>query len=114
MLLAQTPAVPIATAAAPAGKLAVVWTSGDSEVALNVYFMYTHNARKLKWFDEIDLIVWGPSAALLAKSPELQAELKSMIADEIKVDACLACADRYKATETPRKMGIDVNPLGRL
>jgi hypothetical protein len=43
---------------------------------------------------------------LRAKSPELQAEVRSMIADGIKVEACLACADRYKATEDQRKTGI--------
>ena len=46
-------------------KLAVLWTSGDPDVADNVCFMYTHNAKKQKWFDEVTLIVWGPSAKLL-------------------------------------------------
>ena len=111
-LLAQTPAAPVAPAA-PSDKLAVLWTSGDPDVALNVCFMYTHNTKKFKWFDEIVLIVWGPSAGLLAKNPELQAEVKSMIADGIKVEACLVCADRYKVTEDLRKMGIDVKYMGR-
>ena len=111
-LLAQTPAAPVAPAA-PGDKLAVLWTSADPEVALNVCFMYAHNAKRYKWFDEIVLIVWGPSAALLAKNPELQAEVKSMIADGIKVEACLACADRYKVTEDLRKMGVDVKYMGK-
>jgi len=34
-------------------KLGVVWTSGDSEVAHKVCFMYTHNAKKAKWFDDV-------------------------------------------------------------
>ncbi len=111
-LLAQTPAAPAAPAA-PGDKLAVLWTSGDPEVALNVCFMYTHNAKKFKWFDEIVLIVWGPSAGLLAKNAALQEEVKSMIADGIKVEACLACADRYKVTEDLRKMGVDVKYMGK-
>ena len=38
-------------------RLAVLWTSGDPEVALNVAFMYTLNARRQGWFDEVTLIV---------------------------------------------------------
>jgi len=74
--------------------------------------MYTHNAKRHKWFDEVVLIVWGPSTGLLAKDAGVQAELKSMIADGVKVEACLACADRYKATEDLRKMGVDVKYMG--
>ncbi|MHC4722001.1 MAG: hypothetical protein ACYS6I_04745, partial [Planctomycetota bacterium] len=30
-------------------KLAVLWTSGDPDVAHRVCFMYTHNAKNQKW-----------------------------------------------------------------
>lgn len=39
-------------------KLIVLWTSGDKEVALNMVFMYTLNAKKKGWWDEVGLIVW--------------------------------------------------------
>ena len=72
------------TAAEPANevtsapsRLCVVWTSGDPEVAKNVCFMYTGNAKKRGWFGEVHLRVWGPSAKLLAGNKELQAELQS-------------------------------------
>ena len=38
-------------------KLAVLWTSGDPEVAEKMAFMYTYNAKKQGWFDEVVLIV---------------------------------------------------------
>ncbi|WP_197092805.1 hypothetical protein [Labilibaculum euxinus] len=53
-------------------KLAVVWTSGDRDVALKMVFMYTYNAKKMGWWDEINLIVWGPSSKLLCEDAELQ------------------------------------------
>jgi hypothetical protein len=108
-LPAQTPP---AAPAVSGDKLAVLWSSADPDVAHNVCLLYTHNAKKRKWFDEVVLIVWGPSAGLLAKDAALQAEVKSMIADGIKVEACLACADRYRATEELRKMGVDVKYMG--
>jgi hypothetical protein len=94
-------------------RLAVVWSSGDPEVAKRVCFMYTHNAKKQKWFDEVTLIVWGPSARLLASDKDLQAEVKAMQDDGVRVQACLACADSYGVTEPLRKLGIDVRYMGK-
>ena len=34
-------------------KLLVVWTSGDKEVAEKMVYMYTYNAKKQGWFDEV-------------------------------------------------------------
>jgi hypothetical protein len=98
---------------ADASRLAVVWSSADPDVAKRVCFMYTHNAKKQKWFDEVTLVVWGPSARLLAADKELQAEVKSMSDDGVKVQACLACADSYGVTEHLRKLGIEVKYMGR-
>jgi len=94
-------------------RLAVVWSSGDPEVAHRVCFMYTDNAKKQKWFDEVTLIVWGPSARLLAGDKDLQARIKEMLEDGVKVQACIACADSYGVTEQLRKLGIEVKPMGK-
>jgi hypothetical protein len=95
-------------------RLAVIWTSGDPEVAHRVCFMYTDNAKKQKWFDEVTLIVWGPSARLLAGDKDLQAKIKGMLDDGVKIQACQACSDSYGVTEQLRKMGIDVKYMGKL
>jgi len=94
-------------------RLAVVWTSGDPEVAKRVCFMYTLNARKQKWFDDVTLIVWGPSAKLLSENKDLQSEVKAMQDAGVKVQACLACADSYGVTEPLRRLGIDVRYMGK-
>lgn len=94
-------------------RLAVIWSSSDPEVAHRVCFMYTDNAKKQKWFDEVTLIVWGPSARLLAGDKDLQAKIKQMLDDGIKIQACLACTDSYGVTEQLRKMGIEVKYMGK-
>jgi hypothetical protein len=94
-------------------RLAVIWTSGDPDVAHQVCFMYTGNAKKQKWFDEVTLIVWGPSARLLAGDKALQAKIKGMLEDGVKIQACQACADSYGVTEQLRKLGIDVKYMGK-
>ncbi len=98
---------------APGSRLAVVWNSGDPEVAHRVCLMYTHAAATQGWFDEVRLIVWGPSARLLAADKDVQAKVRSMMDDGVNVQACIVCADSYGVTEQLRGLGIEVKPMGR-
>ena len=100
-------------AAPPDSRLAVIWSSGDPEVAHRACLMYTENAKKQKWFDEVTLIVWGPSARLLAGDKDLQAKIKGMLDAGVKVQACMACTDSYGVSDQLRKMGIDVKYMGK-
>jgi hypothetical protein len=93
-------------------KLAVLWTSGDPEVAEKMAFMYTLNAKKQGWFDEVVLIVWGPSAKLLAENKMLQDYVKKMQEAGIKVEACIACARMYEVDGKLKEMAIDVKGMG--
>ena len=94
-------------------KLGVLWTSGDVDVAYKVCFMYTNAAKKRQWFDEVELIVWGPSSRLLAGDKNLQAEIKKMQENGVVVKACLACADLYGVTDKLRELGIEVKYMGQ-
>ena len=100
---------------APSGgdKLAVVWTSGDPDVAHKVCLMYTHAAKMAKWFDDVTLIVWGPSSRLLAGDKQLQAKIKAMMDSGVVVKACIVCANMYGVTDDLRAMGIEVKPMGK-
>ncbi len=106
-------AEPGAGSSEPPSRLAVVWSSGDPEVAHRVCLMYTHGAGKQAWFDEVRLIVWGPSARLLAADKDLQEKVRAMMDDGIEVQACIVCADSYGVTETLRSLDIEVKPMGR-
>lgn len=93
-------------------KLAVLWTSGDPDVAEKMAFMYTYNAKKQGWFDEVVLIVWGPSAKLLSENKMLQDYVKKMQEAGIKVEACIACARMYEVDGKLKDLGIDVKGMG--
>lgn len=93
-------------------KLVVLWTSGDREVALKMVFMYTLNSKIREWWEEVCLIVWGPSTKLLAGDPELQEYMGRIIASGVEVLACKACTDSFGVTEDLKKMGIDVKYMG--
>jgi hypothetical protein len=96
----------------PTSQLCVVWSSGDPGVAKNVCFMYTHAAQRNGWFGNVHLVVWGPSAKLLAENEELQANINAMQKSGVVVEACVACANNYDVADELRARDIDVKPMG--
>ena len=93
-------------------KLVVVWTSGDKEVAMKMVFMYTYNANKYKWWDDITLLIWGPSGKLLTEDEELQEYVKNMKNEGIHLLACKGCADMYGISEKLEALGVTVRYTG--
>jgi len=96
----------------PTGKLMVVWTSADPDVADKVCLMYTHAAKAYGWFAEVTLVVWGPSQRLLAGDPTIQAKIKAMQEDGVVVEACIACARKLELVDELQALDIDVKGMG--
>lgn len=92
--------------------LVVLWTSGDREVALNMALMYAKNSRLNGWWGQVRLVVWGPSAKLLAADAGLQAELAQCREAGVVVQACKACADRYHVGPALEELGAEVLYMG--
>ena len=95
-------------------SLLIVWTSGDREVALKMVFMYAGNALKHGWWQEVTLLVWGPSQSLLAEDDRLQGRLAELKELGVRVVACKACADSYAVTERLEALGVEVFYTGEL
>jgi hypothetical protein len=94
-------------------RLVVVWSSGDREVALNMVFMYTLNAKSRGWWKDVTLIVWGPSARLLTVDPALQERVRKMKEAGVVLEACKACSDEYGVSDSLSELGIDVKYMGQ-
>jgi hypothetical protein len=97
----------------PSKPLVVIWSSRDREVAQNMVFMYTKNSKLEGWWDRVRLVVWGPSAKLLATDQELQSELGELKEAGVELQACKACADRYGVSDKLGSLGIDVIYMGQ-
>ncbi|RCW52091.1 DsrE family protein [Halanaerobium sp. ST460_2HS_T2] len=93
-------------------SLVVLWTSGDPDVAKKMVFMYTINAKKRGWWQDIKFVVWGPSSKLLSEDRELQEQIKEFIEADIKVEACQACAEQYGVADGLAELGIEVKYMG--
>lgn len=93
-------------------ELYILWKSGDKEIALSMAFMYAFNAKTKGWWEDVTLIIWGPSAKLLAVDEELQGRIHQMTEAGIHVIACIACAQLYGVVEILKNTGIEVKPMG--
>ena len=96
----------------PEDKLYLLWTSADKDVAMRMAFMYTFNAKAKGWWREVEVIVWGPSARLLAGDAELQNRVGELLQVGVEVVACRACADSYGVSDALAKLGIEVKYMG--
>jgi hypothetical protein len=93
-------------------KLVIIWTSDDRNIALKMVFMYTLNSRLYNWWEDITLIIWGPSAHLISHDHELQEYLKKIKEQGVKLEACITCADMYRVTQDLSDLDIEVKAMG--
>ena len=91
----------------------MVWTSGDKEVAMKMVYMYTYNAKKNGWWDEVRFLIWGPLSKLLAEDTELQDYLKKMKDVGVEFLACVVCANMYGVSGKLEDLGVEVKGMGR-
>ena len=112
LALAQN-AAPESGAESGKNKISILWTSGDPAVAEHVVMPYSFYSKKAGWFDEVRLIVWGPSSKLLSESEVFQKKIAELQEAGVKVEACVVCADSYGVSDQFREMGIEVIPMGK-
>lgn len=94
-------------------KLVVLWTSDDPYVAERVALMYTHAAKTSGWFNEVTLIIWGPSAKLVAENLKIREKLSTMKNDGVVIEVCVVCANLYGIADDLKKLGYDVKAMGK-
>jgi len=93
-------------------KLLIVWSSGEIEVAKKLVLLYGSVILPRGYWDEAHLMVWGPSAKLLAENTELQAMVANVIKSGVKASVCVVCSDDYGVTKQLRAMGIEPTHTG--
>jgi hypothetical protein len=93
-------------------KLNILWTTTNKDTIINMISMYSVNAIKYGWWNEINIIVWGGSAKLINEDKEIQEEVRKMIEVGVNIEGCLACSDKYNATVTLTGLGIDLKYMG--
>jgi hypothetical protein len=88
-------------------KLLIVWSSGEIEVAKKLVLLYGSVILPRGYWDEAHLMVWGPSAKLLAQNSELQEMFAKVLDSGVKASVCVVCSDDYGVTEQLRVLGVE-------
>ncbi|WP_455755638.1 DsrE family protein [Sulfurimonas sp.] len=95
-------------------KLLIVWSSGEKEVAKKLILLYGSVMLPRAYWDEATIMIWGPSALLLAQDEELQAQLKVVQDTGVKFNACIVCTDDYGVSDKLRELGIELIHTGEM
>jgi hypothetical protein len=93
-------------------KLHVLWTTGEKDVALRMIFIYLLDAKSVGWWDEIHVIIWGPSAKLVAGNRLIQREVDMLLQSGVDIEACQGCTEAYGITDKIKGLGINVRYMG--
>ena len=99
-------------------SVAILWTSGDPEVAKKMVFLYTYNAKNQGWLKNIKFIIWGSSTLLVSKDKDIQEWIKKLDEAGVELYACKWCADQYEVSGLLEELGVEViyygEPLTKL
>jgi hypothetical protein len=93
-------------------NLLILWICGDKDVAEKMVFMYAINSMKEKFWNEVTLLIWGPSSKLISEDESIKDQIKEMISMGVKVIASRQCADSYGVSTKLSEIGINVYNTG--
>ncbi len=93
-------------------ELNVLWTTGDAITSETMVMLYTINAKKRDWFEQVNIIIWGASAVLIAENTKIQKLVKEALSAGVKIEACLHCADQLNVSDKLREIGVSLDYMG--
>jgi hypothetical protein len=93
-------------------KLNILWTTDNKDTLFNMLSMYAINAKINKWWDEVNVIIWGASAKLISNDLQVQTEVAEMINQGVKIEACKDCADHFGVADLLISLGVIVRYMG--
>lgn len=93
-------------------KLNILWTNADPITAKLMVFMYAENALIRDWWKEVEIIIWGATAKLVAENKEIQDKINDMKSKGVQVVACIACARELGVVEELTELGLELKSMG--
>jgi hypothetical protein len=95
-------------------KLLIIWSTSEIEVAKKMILLYGSVILPRNYWDEAHIMIWGPSAKLLAENVELQEMVVKVQATGVKFSCCIVCSDDYGVTEKLTSLDIDMTHTGEM
>ena len=95
-------------------KLLIVWSTSEIEVAKKMILLYGSVILPRGYWDEAHIMIWGPSAKVLAENQELQEMVAKVQETGVKFSCCVVCSDEYNVTEKLASLNIDMTHTGEM
>ncbi len=95
-------------------KLLIVWSTAEIEVAKKIVLLYSSVILPRGYWDKAHLMIWGPSAKLLAENEELQEMVSKIKQTGVELSCCVVCSDEYGVTKKLASIGIDMIHTGEI
>lgn len=93
-------------------KLLIVWSTSEIEVAKKMILLYGSVILPRGYWNEAHIMIWGPSAKLLAENTELQKMVAKVQDIGVHFSCCIVCSDDYGVTEKLASLNIDMTHTG--
>lgn len=95
-------------------KLLIVWSSSEKEVAQKLILLYGSVMLERKYWDEATIMIWGPSAKLLAEDLEIQQQFETVKNTGVQFNACVVCTDEYGVSDKLKSLGVELIHTGEM
>lgn len=93
-------------------KLNILWVNDNPEAAHSMVFMYAINAKTQGWWKEVDIIIWGPTAKLVAENTAIQEKIKIAQHAGVHIRACISCASLFGVVDQLKALDLEVIGMG--
>jgi len=95
-------------------KLLIVWSTAEIEVVKKMILLYGSVILPRGYWDEAHIMIWGPSAKLLAENKELQKRVAEVRDTGVTFSCCVVCSDDYGVTQKLASLGKDMIHTGEM
>ncbi|ERJ11509.1 hypothetical protein [Haloplasma contractile] len=95
-------------------KLFVLWKTDNLIDIEQMVIPYIHHSKKMGWWDEIEVMIWGASQKVVANNFSIKVDIEAMKHDGIKFNACKSCSDNLCVSNELSALGVDVVYTGEI
>jgi hypothetical protein len=95
-------------------KLVALWKSDNLIDIQEMITPYIITSKKNKWWDEVEVIIWGASQVVVANNEDVKRRINLMNKQDIKIYACKKCAEDLGVIEALKALNINVMYTGEL
>lgn len=93
-------------------RLYILWTNDNVLNAEHMILMYSTNAMKNQWWEEVTVIIWGATSKLVAENSHIQDLVSEAKKTGVKFTACESCAENLGTKQKLLDLGIEVKQWG--